>query len=584
MYLHKRIEAVHGSELVMSQRQNSQFVSARALTANTAATSGGGPTPTSVVSSWASEYQYMMSGILPAEPLTTDYATLRPFYRDMYLLDATAGSAVDIQSTFPFSDLDVRGLKSKELQPFRDAIERLNIRRLMPEISVAYLVDGFFCGTLVFDPQAKQFMDTMIHDAVQCTVNHHPFYNFDPEIQVRVSSALQRFLSSDSPYVQRYLNTLPKVFVDLLYQGRFTLDPVATLYVPRRGLTDRANTSYLHRLLPFYLIEKTLFRGTLTEAHKRQRALTHVTAGDDTWTPSSEELNQLVQMYQQAEMDPLGGWLVTRNAVQATDIRSAGDFWKWMDVLDQLTPYKLRALGISESFLTGDASFAAAEQAYSVYIESIESYRNHLTNAVFYKKIFPLIALVNGLYKDGARKKRTDQDVISFLTDANSRADLKIPEVEWKKKLDADREEGMFDALEKLDEKGIPIPMKAWVAAAGIDFNALIADLDEDPEIRQILEEHTGKDTSQTDFDPDEASTFKFRAGPGGAPTISLNSGSTRRVPLLSRNFIDKDDGLVWATNRSGSGRRHIVNQRKARAKINDHLMKASRQYKGKKK
>src|SRR5690606_38214125 len=183
------------------------------------------------------------------------------------------------------------------------------------------------------------------------------------------------------------------------------------LFVPRKGLTDRAHISYLHRLLPFYLLEKTLFRGTLTEAHKRQRALTHITAGDDNWTPSGEELFQLVQMFQEAEQDPLGGWITTRNAVQATDVRMAGDIWKWYEVLDALTPYKLRALQISESFLTGDASYAAAESAYQTFLEQMDSYRGHLTSAVFYQKIFPLIALVNGLYKQGYEKKK-DVDVL----------------------------------------------------------------------------------------------------------------------------------------------------------------------------
>ena len=247
-----------------------------------------------------------MTGILPADPLINDYSSLRPFYRDMYLLDATAGSAVDIQSSFPFSDFQVKGLNTAELRPFQEALERLNLRRMMPEVSTAYLVDGFFCGTMVFDPRSKQFMDTMIHDALQCTVLHQPFYNMDPEIQVRVSGALQRFLDSDSPYAQRYIKTLPKVFLNLLKSGQFTLDPIATLFVPRKTLTDRAYTSYLHRLLPFYLLEKTLFRGTLTEAHKRQRSLTHITAGDDLWTPSGEELFELVTMFQQAELDPLG--------------------------------------------------------------------------------------------------------------------------------------------------------------------------------------------------------------------------------------------------------------------------------------
>ncbi len=574
MFINGKIQAVNASGVQLRPQQSNKYVSrglgaidlggAGKLEASVAGSSGPG---VSVVGQWASEYQYMMSGILPADPLVTDYSSLRPFYRDMYLLDATAGSAVDIQSTFPFSDFQVKGLKTAELRPFEEALERLNIRRMMPEISVAYLVDGFFCGTLVFDPRTKQFMDTMIHDAMQCTVLNHPFYNVDPEIQVRVSGNLQRFLDSDSPYAQRYIKTLPKVFLNLLKAGQFTLDPIATLFVPRKGLTDRAHISYLHRLLPFYLLEKTLFRGTLTEAHKRQRALTHITAGDDNWTPSGEELFQLVQMFQEAEQDPLGGWITTRNAVQATDVRMAGDIWKWYEVLDALTPYKLRALQISESFLTGDASYAAAESAYQTFLEQMDSYRGHLTSAVFYQKIFPLIALVNGLYKQGYEKKK-DVDVLDFLSNSNSRAQLRIPELVWKKQLESKDDAGVMEALEKLDEKGIPIPLKAWVAAAGQDFDSLITDLDEDPEIRKILSKHT---EGQSEPDPD-GEYASYYAGPGGAPSISVNSKYRRRVPLLAREW---GDGLVSVPNRSGSGRKHIINQKAARTKFNNNLYKA---------
>src|SRR5690606_15851599 len=102
-------------------------------------------------------------------------------------------------------------------------------------------------------------------------------------------------------------NMLPQKFLSLLERGIFNLEPMATLYVPRRVMTDSAYVSYLHRIIPMYLIEKAMFRGTLTEAHKRQRSMTHLTAGDDVWTPTTEELGQLVSQFQTAEYDPLGG-------------------------------------------------------------------------------------------------------------------------------------------------------------------------------------------------------------------------------------------------------------------------------------
>lgn len=309
-----------------------------------------------------SHYNYMMTGILPADPRNVDTSMLGWFYRDCYLLDSTSGSAVDIMSVFPFSDWELRGLEERELSPFHDTCERLNLRQMMPEISTSYLTDGFFAGSLIYDPKTKGFIDTLIHDALQCTVNHSPFYNVDPSVTVNVGAAVTQFMASQSPYARKYVNSLPKPFLETLNSGSFVLDPVTTVFIARRGLSDRAYTSYLHRVLPMYLIEKTMFRGTLVEATKRQRAMSHITAGDETWTPTTEELLAYAQLFQDAEADPLGGWVSTRNAVQVSDIRAAGDFFKWTDMADVLVAYKMRALGISEAFLSGDACLIGSTQ------------------------------------------------------------------------------------------------------------------------------------------------------------------------------------------------------------------------------
>lgn len=564
-----------------------------------------GATNVSVNTAWPAEYQYMLTGILAgADPMITDPSSLALFYRDMYLLDHTAGSAIDIQSSFPFSDFQLRGLDEGELKPFRDAVDRLNIGRMMPEISVGYLVDGYFCGSLIFDPRTRQFMDTMIHDALNCTVKRNPFHNVDPEVSVDVTSAMSDMFRSESKYYQRYLETLPKAFLNLLEEGRFTLDPVATLFVARKTLSDRSYVSYLHRCLPMYLIEKTMYRGTLTEAHRRQRAMTHITAGDKDWVPQGSELAQLVSQFQAAEYDPLGGWITTRNAVEATDIRPGGDFWKWMDVADQLVPYKLRALGISESFLSGDSSYAAAESAYSSFLETQDAYRKMMTEKVFYNKIFPLIAVVNGLYKDPNGIKANDS-VIDFLFNSNARANLKIPEVHWDKQLETNREEGMMDMLDQLDQRNVPIPIKMWAAAAGIDLESLIRDLKEDTQLRRRLAEATGKDTGHEMFPnasggsgsmggwnnqgtPPNDDVIKppnyDRGQPESAeaamkrmrlPIMSINQGGSRRVNLLNREF--GEEGLISVPNKSGTGRIHVVNQAGARAKSTAEILRASR-------
>jgi hypothetical protein len=348
MFTNNRVTAVAKSGEVKLQ-------SSMAVKANTGVASGFGKSNVQVGVYGASQYNYMFSGLLPATPDLPDSTSLMYFYRDIYMHDNTAGSAVDIQSVFPFSDWELTGLEDSETQIFNTALARLNIQELLPQISIAYLTDGFYAGSLIYDAQAKNFMDILTHDALQCGISPSPLNNVDPTIRVSVSGPTLRFLDSATDYARAYVKTMPRQFVDLLREGSFILDPVTTLFLGRRGLTDRAYQSYLHRILPMYLIEKTMFRGTLIEAQRRQRAMSHIAAGDDTWTPTGEELAALVQQFADAERDPLGGWVSTRNAIQIQDLRPGGDFWKWTDMADIMVSYKLRAMGISEALLSGDA-------------------------------------------------------------------------------------------------------------------------------------------------------------------------------------------------------------------------------------
>lgn len=596
MFIRNKIAGVSGNRIVAAQGAPAmgntpsngvahvtkrRMSSPTEVNANLTFMGGGTSMPSAMMSVngfWNSQYQYYMTGLLPADPSLPDSSSLALFYRDIYLYDNVAGSAVDIQSTFPFSEYDLRGVEDSKLHVYADTLNQLNIPQMLPEISVAYLVDGFFAGTLVFDPKTRQFRDTLIHDALQCSIMPSPFYNVMPRINVRVGQATQQFIDSGSPYAERYLRTLPPAFLNLLHEGAFELSPETTLFIGRKSLTDRAYVSFLHRVLPMYLIEKTMFRGTLVEAARRQRAMTHITAGDDLWTPTSEELLAYVGQFQTAEFDPLGGWVSTRNAVQVTDIRPGGDFWKWTDMADIMVPYKLRALGISESFLSGDASYAAAESAYSTFLESMNAYRQRLTNTIFYSTLFPLIAVANGFYKKDAKTHVRNGDIMGFLSNNANRASLDMPDLMWHKNLEAKGEENTFEMLEKLSERGVPIPMKSWIAAAGQDAESLIKDLKDDTELRKRLEEHTGKDTShegEEGFNPDgdngDDIYAALRAGRQTSQSMVRGNARTRRS-ILGRDW--GESGEMFVMSRSGKVKHYVYNQRQKDKEANIRIAK----------
>lgn len=584
MFARSKILGVNGGRLQIQPSSHNYQLAAKAHKVEASLMpdiSSGNAINKSVNAFWQSNYQYMMTGIIPSTPDLTDSQSLALFYRDMYLHDSVAGSTVDIQSSFPFSDWELRGLDAKELAIYNDSLDRLNLQELLPQISTSYLVDGFFAGSLVFDPKSKQFMDILIHDALNCSIIPSPFHNIDPKITVHNSGMTKMFLDNASEYAEAYLRAMPQEFLNLLTAEAFDLDPVSTLYIARRMLNDRAYTSYLQRLLPCYLVEKVLFRGTLVEAQRRQRATTHIKVGDDQWVPTDDELNAITQIFQATESDPLGAWIATRNNVDVNEFRTAGDIWKWYETSESLTPMKLRALGISDAFLSGDANYASSESAYSTFVETVNSYRNHLTVKIFYNKLFPLIAVVNDLYKQGVQAPKV-MNIGQFLFNANNRQALKMPKLHWHKQLEVRDEQSQFDMLEKLAEHDIPVPISTWIAAAGVDVEALIRDLEESAELQKRLEPFKegaiGGESDGTDLfasakempdDPDDQDSWDHVKMSQVWNKLHKLQG---RVPLLSRRYSEADNA-EWSV--SSDGTRHLKANQQAAKK--DRLWKIAK-------
>lgn len=519
----------------------------------------------------------MFQGIIPE----FNEIGLIPYYRDIYYHDSVAGAAVDISCTFPFSDLALTGLDSEDLQVYNETLSRLNFRTLMSEISMGYLVDGMFTGTLVYDAEREVFQDVLQHDALNTSVTPQPFHSLDPVIKVNSSHVLDQLLNAGSPYLDSILSAYPRGVVDMYRNGTVVLDPLTTLFVGRKGPTDREYVSYLKRIMPMYMLEKVLYRGTLTEAHKRQRSTSHITAGTDNWIATDAEMQGILQEFQRSELDPLGAWLITREGVQVNEIRAAGEMWKWTDLIDIMVPYKLRALGISEAFLSGDASYATAETAITVFLDSMDAFRQMMTYRIFTKKIFPLIAVLKGFYKD-PDKREPMNSVAAIISNLNNHKNLRIPQVNWFKSLNGKDTESQWDMLDKLSEKGFTIPLKMWAAAASVDITSLLQDLQEDQEIKEKLEEVTGQKAESIGVHEDSAMAENaFEEGPGDQMAKLLRSGTRpmsnavqrRRVPLLSRSM----DPQLASISKSGNVKHSIVREGAHSKRVNDNIIKAMR-------
>ena len=507
----------------------------------------------------------LLEGIFDVE----DKRELQATYRDIYYHDAICGSAVDLQATLPWSDFTLTGADDKELDIFKKTLEKLNVKTAHELMSKDRLVSGAFVASLVFDTNAdgsKGFSDMIPFNYADCTVLPVPMISKDPALRLEISEELKFFAEAEE--LEPLRTNFPKLMLERFKKDKeVLLDPLSTVYLPRSSLSSvYSGVSYYRRVVPCYLLERVIYRGTITEATKRQRSLTHITVGDtEDWTPTEEDMNFVVSLFQVAETDPNSHIVATRGNVQVSDVMPHGDIWSWNDVSDQIREIKMHALGISDSFLSPDGSFDTAQTALSVFIESMRSFREHLTQKFYYEKLFPLIAKVNGL---AARKEeaapRSRLQKLSDITDQlNDTEMLLIPEIQWHKQLRPSGDQDYMDRLNTLQEKGLPIPLSVWAAAAGVNLTQLMGEMKDDKSIREKLEQYKPPKQEGEGEGDEFASVREFQSAAAG-------NGRSLASNVLKREYSEEDMEIP-SYGKTGK-RKWNPDQNGARRKINEKV------------
>ena len=518
-------------------------------------------------------------------------------YRDIYYNDAVAGSAVDLLSTLPFSDFTLGGVSDKRaLSVFMETIERLNIRTILPDISTDYLVTGNFIGSLLFNASSKKFLDIMPHQGDNAKIESLPFYSQDPIITVAFPDYVREMLqdATESNRLKQLRERLGPDLIKSLSEPALELDPVSTVYLPRRNFSTGEGTSWFRRILPIYLMEKNLFRGTLVESARRQRGILHLTLGDgDQWEPSLADMDFMTELFNNADADPLGAIIATRVGVVAEELRQGGDFWKVTDVWDQTAQFKLRAMGISEAFLSGEANYATADTSLTVFIDFIRAYRDSLTRKLFYNKIFPLVSLVNGftVNRSGKLVRKGDlmqsgstEDYLNIMQDGSR---LLIPNVHWAKQLKPEGDLQYMDMLQQLTDKGVPVPLRAMAAAGGFNLDALLADSEDDEELLKRVSEYRkkiaeikkkygpaapeGEDAGMGGFaSADDSIARALALGDSHSDVLASNAG--RRPSLAQRQYGEASE--ITDVTKTGK-KKYVYNQKRANERANRNIEKA---------
>ena len=525
--------------------------------------------------------------ILEGMDYSTDDKALFNVYRDIYHFDPIGGSYVDMYSTLPYGEFSLGGAKDSLLDPFYEVCERLRIGSMMPSITTDRMVTGAHVSSMLYNKQQKKFLDLMCHRYDDINVIPLPFNNQDPILEWSVPEETRTAMNHGSDRVKRLREYIGADLCKKIDSGEaIELDPLGTIYLPRRQFSSGKGISCFRRILPVWLIEKNLYRGTLIESGRRQRGILHAQLGDGSeWEASLDEMQYVTDLLLAADSDPIGAVIATRMGVSINEFRQGGDFWKITDIWDQTTQYKLRALGASEALLSGDATFANGETGLMAFMENLAASRNDLTRQLFYQKLFPLVSVINGLAltRNGNIVRKNDlgkgdmMDVMSRMHDGSK---LFIPTVHWAKRLRPESDMGQMEALRALSELGVPVSLRAIAAAGGYNLDQVIADQDENLAMQRKMIDYKrrvaelNKLAGGDDAEGGGGGGGSFSSAADGLDFDSAVLGGMKRPGIAGRNWDHSAE--LFDVTVTGK-KKHVFRQRVAQHKANEAIYKATR-------
>lgn len=469
--------------------------------------------------------------------------------RRIYLRDSIAGSVVDIFSTLPWGKIyELIGVDDpKVLQMYHDMIEALGIWHDIPMISREKLIIGRMAASLPFNETTGMWDNLVPIDPDQLKLQPLPVSGRKPLMDVLSSPAWREFARSTDPRILEIKETMNKDFLALLQNnsGYFPLDPMNTLFIARRvNQYDHIGTSLFSRILPAWAYEMALWNASLTGVRRRNRSILLVTAGiEETWEPNDNELSSLTSLFMEADEDPTGAIISVRQGVEVSEVRDPTAIWGISQEFEFLSTLKMRALGVSEAYLSGDVNVSTMEAARTSLGRSVASFRDEMLREIFSRQLFPTFARLHNFQKRTQAQLDNKIRIAHSSLDAvrdydrrmyeNDRLDrwgypviaanqavqiplesLLMPRLITEDTMRPEQDMGYMELLEKLKDQGVPIPIRIWASAAGYDLDKAMAMMEEDVVLRKRLNQLLTDDQSGGGGDSGDL----FGGGGGGEP------------------------------------------------------------------
>jgi hypothetical protein len=501
-----------------------------------------------------------------------------------------AGAAVELYKDIPWSDWLISGIADPSISRFyQDAFNAVGLVQLMPELTAEFLSMGKVILHFLMN-ESKGYFDAVIPiDPDFVRITPIPVAGFHPKIDYIPTPEQRKFASSNDPRDVEAQDAV-REFVNAIKSGsEVPLSAANTLYIPRKiSPYDMVGASIYTRIVMFVAYEKSLVNATISAAKRRAGRIRHLTMGiDEVWDPTPQEMDDVAALFMQADEDPVGAIVVTRTGVETSEVggNTPQDMLKVSDEWEFLMRGKMSALGISDSFMTGEANYSTMETQLSLFLERVRAHRDFMTARV-QLEIAKRLARKHGFRNDVrkselAHRYRIIRGANEELTDAQ----LVLPKFVYSKALRPVADKDYLDILDKMQQVGIPIPLREWAAAGGVEISQVHEQLKTDIGDRKAFVAHkkqvTAFDTEGTEgFGGGGMGGGMDMGGMGGmgggmdmggmgggmedmsgGPSIDLGGGSMEGAGSMETPSLDLGggEGITAASVRTGSSNDTIM-------------------------
>lgn len=446
---------------------------------------------------------YASNRYLPKNPFQQN-----ALFRQIYRYDATAGTAIELYLNMMWGPFSLSGITDRTiLHAYEDSFDNMGMERRLPDLAHDYFVLGKFCTHHIFDEKKGVWAKMIQHNPDFIRVTPIPIVDAEPILHLvpppELRSLAQRLLGTKGFKMDKEMTTIMAV---IAAQNQVQLNSENTFYVPRKaGAADYYGTSIYSRILHLVLIESALMNANLINAYRRAgpiRVVSPQNTDQTLYTP--EQLDALALMFMEADEDPAGSTIVLKEPVTIETLGSTNsEQWRAFDDWDVIQTGKLHALGFSETLISGEASYSTTEINLSVFLKRIEGIRQTITNEYLINKVCKTLAIAMDF------KKTSKACLDHRIRIKGGEQEYILPHINYHQNLSPVGDPQFIEALEKAEEKGVPVSLTRWATACGVDINQEMTSMPEDFRMRAEIAKYKSDPTAEGDLDASIVTDFK---------------------------------------------------------------------------